>query len=261
MFSHAWAIGSTSYISHVLIKTIDTVVVIIAAAVSRDFELEELRTELDSQLNRYPFMLFTSILEMRDQKYSYFSTHLIDMTQCHSLFTVMASAADAKLNVSRKISKMFLFMHSKRWVLRRSIKPTLTTSNFMMSWESEHWRNCRLQFRARTFRTHHGLLDLNFCRRNRINNCNQTIKYDDNNDNTRNNNNSNNNVSSVIESGKMFYWNLVVRSTLEKKLDNAYEKLVHCKNMFMLPSGAVRTRYVDEVTRLMKLAIQDNIWR
>ena len=78
-------------------------------------------------------MLFTSILEMRDQKDSYFSTHLLDMIQCHSLFTVMASAADAKLNVSRKISKMVLFMHSKRSVLSRSIKQTLTTSNFMMS--------------------------------------------------------------------------------------------------------------------------------
>ena len=61
----------------------------------------------------------------------------------------------------------------------------------------------------------------------------------------------------------MFYWNLVVRSTFEKKLDYAYEKLVHCKNMFknMLPSGATRKQYVDEVTHLMKLAIQDNIWR
>ena len=108
---------------------------------------------------------------------------------------------------------------------------------------------------ARTFRNNHGLLHLNFYRRrNRINNCKQTIKYDDNNHNTSNSNTSNgNNVSSVIESQKMFYWNLVAGSTFEKKLDNAYEKMVHCKNMFMLPSCAARKRYVDEVTRLIKL--------
>ena len=47
-------------------------------------------------------------------------------------------------------------------------------------------------------------------------------------------------------------------STFEKDLNNAYEKIVHWKkNVFMLPSGAAGKRYVEEVTRLMKLWIQD----
>ena len=47
-------------------------------------------------------------------------------------------------------------------------------------------------------------------------------------------------------------------STLEKDLNNAYEKIVHWKkNLFMLPSGAAEKSYVEEVTRLMKLWIQD----
>ena len=47
-------------------------------------------------------------------------------------------------------------------------------------------------------------------------------------------------------------------STFEKDLNNGYEKTVHWKkNWFMLPSGAARKRYVEEVTRLMELWIQD----
>ena len=41
-------------------------------------------------------------------------------------------------------------------------------------------------------------------------------------------------------------------------LNNAYKKTVHWKrNLVMLPSGAAGKRYVEEVTRLMELWIQD----
>ena len=47
-------------------------------------------------------------------------------------------------------------------------------------------------------------------------------------------------------------------TTFEKDLNSAYEKIVHWKkNLFMLPSGASGKKYVEEVTRLMKLWIQD----
>ena len=47
-------------------------------------------------------------------------------------------------------------------------------------------------------------------------------------------------------------------SAFEKDLNSAYEKIVHWKkNLFILPSGAAGKRYVKEVTRLMKLWIQD----
>ena len=46
--------------------------------------------------------------------------------------------------------------------------------------------------------------------------------------------------------------------TIEKDLNNGNEKIVRWKkNLFMLPSGAAGKRYVEEVTRLMKLWIQD----
>ena len=42
------------------------------------------------------------------------------------------------------------------------------------------------------------------------------------------------------------------------KWTNAYKKTVHWKrNLVMLPSGAAGKRYVEEVTRLMELWIQD----
>ena len=115
---------------------------------------------------------------------------------------------------------------------------------------------------ARTFRTNRGLpQNLNFCRRRNItSNGNQTITIsNDNNDNTSNSNNSNDNdIPDKIEGQEKFYWNLVAGSTFEKDLNNAYENIVHWKkSLFMLPSGVTGKRYVEEVTRLMKLWIQD----
>ena len=111
--------------------------------------------------------------------------------------------------------------------------------------------NERCNVCARPFLTNRGLLQhLNVCRtRNMTNNSNQamTTTNDDNNDNTSNSNNSNgNDIPDKIESQEKFYWNLVARSTFEKDLNNAYEKIVHWKkNFFMLPSGAAGKRYVE----------------
>ena len=92
-------------------------------------------------------------------------------------------------------------------------------------------------------------------------NGNQTIATttDDSNDNTSNSNNSNgNDIPGMIQSQEKFYRNFVAGSTFEKDLNNACEKIVHWnKNFFMLPSGAVGKRYVEEVTRLMELCTQD----
>lgn len=49
------------------------------------------------------------------------------------------------------------------------------------------------------------------------------------------------------------------RKHFQKNLNNAYEKIVHCKkNLFMLPIGGAGKRYAEKVTRFMKLGIQDN---
>ena len=86
-----------------------------------------------------------------------------------------------------------------------------------------------------------------------------TTANDGNNANTSSSNNSNrNHIPVKIESQEKFYWNLVAGSTFEKDLNNAYEKVVHWKkNFLMLPSEAAGKRYVEEVTRLMVLWIQD----
>ena len=115
--------------------------------------------------------------------------------------------------------------------------------------------NCNIC--PRTFRTNRGLLQhLNYCRRRNItNNSYQTITTkNDNNGNISNSNNSNgNDIPDMIESHEKFYWNLVAENTFEKDLNNVYEKIIHWKkNLFTR-----RSRYVEEVTRLMKLWIQD----
>ena len=115
---------------------------------------------------------------------------------------------------------------------------------------------------ARTFLMNRDLLQhLNFCRRISItNNGNQTLTTNDgNNDNTSNTNyNNGNDISDKIESQEKFYWNLVTEWTFQKDLNNEYEKIAHLKkNLLMLLSGAAGKRYVEEVTRLMKLWVPD----
>ena len=86
-----------------------------------------------------------------------------------------------------------------------------------------------------------------------------TTANDDNNANTSNSNNSKGkDIPDRIESQEKFNWNLVAGSTFEKDLYNAYEKIVQWKkNLFMLPSAAAGKWYVEDVTRLIELWIQD----
>ena len=52
----------------------------------------------------------------------------------------------------------------------------------------------------------------------------------------------------------------MARGTFEKNLNNASEKTVHEKKiLFMLPNGAAGKKYMEEVTRLTKLWIQDTL--
>ena len=56
-----------------------------------------------------------------------------------------------------------------------------------------------------------------------------------------------------------YFWNDVRGTVFEKDLNDAYEKIVHWKrNLFMMPSSAVGKKYIEELTRLLKLWIQDS---
>ena len=127
---------------------------------------------------------------------------------------------------------------------------------------------------ARTFRTNRGLLQhLNYCRRrnrNQGDNPNGNIQTNnDNHDNLNNNevdeinNATNSRQNNQNANQENFYWNDVAGTKFANELNNAYGKIVHWKrNLFMLPSGAAGKNYIDEVTRLMKLWINDTpLWK
>ena len=57
----------------------------------------------------------------------------------------------------------------------------------------------------------------------------------------------------------MYFWNDVRGTVFEKDLNDAYEKIVHWKrNLFMMSCGAAGKKYIEEITRLLKLWIQDS---
>ena len=47
------------------------------------------------------------------------------------------------------------------------------------------------------------------------------------------------------------------QEVLSKRISNTYEKIVHWKDLFILPSGVAGKRYVEEVTHIVALWIQD----
>ena len=56
-----------------------------------------------------------------------------------------------------------------------------------------------------------------------------------------------------------YFWNNVHGTVFEKDLTNAYEKIVNWKrNLFMMPSGVAGKKYVEEITPLLKLWLQDS---
>ena len=57
----------------------------------------------------------------------------------------------------------------------------------------------------------------------------------------------------------MYFWNDVRGTVFEKDLNDAYEKIVHWKrNLFKMSCGAAGKKYIEEITRLLKLWIQDS---
>ena len=47
-------------------------------------------------------------------------------------------------------------------------------------------------------------------------------------------------------------------NSIEKDLADTYEKIVWKRNLFMMPSGETGEKYIEEITRLLKLWIQDS---
>ena len=91
---------------------------------------------------------------------------------------------------------------------------------------------------------------MSFCRkRNRENNINSNTVINDTNKVVVANDKSNSHKSNGNGGYKMYFWN-DVRGTVFK--------IVHWKqNLFMMPNGAPGKKYIEEITRLLKLWIQD----
>ena len=168
-------------------------------------------------------------------------------------------------------SKKFVKYVKKNLALIKIIKIHLnyTIKSKIIAITPENLEELLIVF-PRTFRTNRELLQhLNFCRqRNRhegdcLNGNKQTnnINHDNLNNNEvvdEINNATNSRQNNPHENQEYFYWNNVAGTQFANELNNTYEKIVHWKrNLFMLPSGAAEKNYIEEVTRLMKLWIND----
>ena len=123
---------------------------------------------------------------------------------------------------------------------------------------SGQYVNCAICQRA--FKTSRGLLQhLSFCRdRNRENNINSNTAINDSNNIAATSDKSDSHDSSGNGDYETYVWNDVHGTVCEKDLTDAYEKILHWKrNLFIMPSGVAGKTYIDEVTRLLKLWIQD----
>ena len=113
----------------------------------------------------------------------------------------------------------------------------------------------------RAFKTNRGLLQhLSFCRkRNRENKINSNTAINDSNNKAAANDESDSHDSNGNRDYETYFWNDVRETVFEKDLSDAYEKIVHWKrSLFMIPSGAVGKKYIEEITRLLKLWIHDS---
>ena len=113
----------------------------------------------------------------------------------------------------------------------------------------------------RAFKTNRGLLQhLSFCRkRNRENKINSNTAINDSNNKAAANDGSDSHDSNGNRDYETYFWNDVRETVFEKDLSDAYEKIVHWKrNLFMIPSGVVGKKYIEEITRLLKLWIHDS---
>ena len=112
---------------------------------------------------------------------------------------------------------------------------------------SGQYVNCNICKRA--FKTNRGLQQhLSFCRK--INDSNNIAATSDKSDSHDSNGNGN---------YETYFWNDVRGTVFEKDLTDAHEKIVHWKrNLFMMSSGAAGKNFIDKVTRLLKLLIQES---
>ena len=109
-----------------------------------------------------------------------------------------------------------------------------------------------------TFKTDRGLLHhLSFCRkRNREYNVNSDTVINDN---------SNQRIMTIVTARttrKRGSQNLLLErsrwNSIEKDLADTYEKIVWKRNLFTMPSSETGEKYIEEITRLLKLWIQDS---
>ena len=113
----------------------------------------------------------------------------------------------------------------------------------------------------RAFKTNRRLLQhLSFCRmKGRENSINDNTATNDSNNKAVANDKSDNHESNGNRVYETYIWNDVRGTVFEKHLNDAYEKIVHWKrNLFMMPSGAAVKKYIEEITSLLKLWIQDS---
>ena len=101
---------------------------------------------------------------------------------------------------------------------------------------------------------------MSFCRkRNKENNINSNTAINDSSNIAATNDKSDSHDSNGNRDYETYFWSDVRGTVFEKDLNDAYEKIVHWKrNLFMMPSGAVGKKYIEEITCLLKLLMQDS---
>ena len=114
----------------------------------------------------------------------------------------------------------------------------------------------------RALKTNRGLLQrLIFCRkRNREYNINSNTAINDSNNIVADNDNSASHDSNGDGDHETYFWNKIRGTVFDKDLTDAYGKIVHWKrNLFIMPSGTVGKKYLEEKTAcLWKLWIQNS---
>ena len=116
----------------------------------------------------------------------------------------------------------------------------------------------------RAFKTNRRLLQhLRFCRKiNRENNISSNTAINDSNNIAATNDKSDIHNSNGNGDYETYFWTNVRGTVFEKDLTDAYENIVHWKrNLFRMPSGAAGKKYIEEVTPLLRLRIQDSSLR
>ena len=130
-------------------------------------------------------------------------------------------------------------------------------SELVASNQQNQNRNCvNCNICQRAFKTNRALLQhLSFCRkRNTENTINSNTAINDSNNIAATSDQSDSHDFNGNGDYKTFFWNDIRGTVFEKDLTDPYKKIVHWKrNLFMMPSGVAGKKYIDEVTRLLKI--------